>query len=160
MRSVLGAYRNVASLRDATSQCCLVGPLWRADLAAFLGVAVALLVGASVSGHHSFAAYYFEEQSVTIEGDVVEFDLRAPHAWLYVMAPDARGQLQRFGAEWGNPNRLSRDGITATTLKAGDRVIVTGSPGRVATENKIHLKRVRRPADGWEWGGRRVDRRR
>jgi hypothetical protein len=125
-----------------------------------LGVAAALLVGAPVSGHHSFSAYYFEEQSVTIEGDVVEFDLRAPHAWLYVMAPDARGQVQRFGAEWGNPNRLSRDGITGTTLKAGDRVIVTGSPGRVASENKIHLKRIQRPADGWQWGGGRPNRRR
>ena len=41
------------------------------------------------------------------------------------------------------------------TLKPGDRVIVTGSPGRNAAERKIHLKRIERPADGWSWGGRR-----
>jgi hypothetical protein len=97
--------------------------------------------------------YYFEEQSVTIEGDLDAFELRAPHAWVYVMAPDAQGRRQRFGAEWGNPSRLSRDGITTATLKAGDRVIITGSPGRNPAENKIHLKRIERPADGWQWRG-------
>jgi hypothetical protein len=121
-----------------------------------LGAVAALLIGAPVSGHHSFAAYYFEQQSVTVEGDVVEFDWRAPHAWLYVMASDTDGQPRRVGAEWSNPRRLARDGITAETLKVGDRVVITGSPGRSASEHKIHLKRIQRPADGWEWrGGRR-----
>jgi hypothetical protein len=121
-----------------------------------LGVLVGLLMGGVAHAHHSFAAYYFEEQSVSIEGEVESFDYRAPHAWLYVMAPDAQGRMQRFAAEWANPTRLRGDGIGRETLKAGDRVIVTGSPGRTASEYKIHLKRIRRPADGWEWrGGRR-----
>jgi hypothetical protein len=120
-----------------------------------LGLTVVLLAAVPVAGHHSFAAYYFEEQSVTIEGDVAEFDYRAPHAWLHVMVPDAQGQLQRYSAEWANPRRLMGDGVTRETLKAGDRVIVTGSPGRTASERKIHLKAVRRPADRWEWSMRR-----
>ena len=119
------------------------------------GVVAVLFLGAPVAGHHSFAAYYFEDQSVTIEGEVVEFDYRAPHAWLYLMAPDAQGQMQRFSAEWANPRRLTGDGVTRDRLKAGDRVIVTGSPGRTASEYKIHLKEIRRPADGWRWGMRR-----
>ena len=120
-----------------------------------LGLTVVLLAAVPVAGHHSFAAYYFEEQSVTIEGDVAEFDYRAPHAWLHVMVPDAQGQPQRYSAEWANPRRLMGDGVTRETLKAGDRVIVTGSPGRTASERKIHLKAVRRPADRWEWSMRR-----
>ena len=119
------------------------------------GVIAILLAAAPVAGHHSFAAYYFEDQSITIEGDVVEFDYRAPHAWLHVMAADAQGQTQRFSAEWANPRRLTGDGVTRDRLKAGDRVIVTGSPGRTASERKLHLKTIRRPADGWEWGMRR-----
>jgi hypothetical protein len=121
---------------------------------------MALLAGAALHAHHSFAAYYFEEQSVTIEGLLDTFEYRAPHAWVYVMAPDAAGQAQRYGAEWANPTRLRGDGITRETLKAGDRVIITGSPGRTPSEYKIHLKRIQRPADGWEWrGGRRGGRR-
>jgi hypothetical protein len=105
--------------------------------------------------HHSFAAYYFEEQSVSIEGEVVEFEYVAPHAWVHVLAPDAAGQMQRYAAEWSNPSRLARDGIERTTLKPGDRVVITGSPGRKASEYKVHLKRIQRAADGWSWGGRR-----
>jgi len=126
-----------------------------------LAVITALLVSAPLAAHHSFAAYYFEDQSVTVEGEVVEFDYRAPHAWVYLMAPDATGRLQRFSAEWANPRRLTGDGITRDKIKAGDRVIITGSPGRTPTDYKVHLKQIRRPADGWEWGTRRaVSRRR
>ena len=115
---------------------------------------VALLPGTVADAHHSFPAYYFEEQTVTIEGTVIEFDYRAPHTWLHILAPDADGQMQRFSAEWANPQRLGRDGVTAERIKPGDVVRITGSPGRTASERKIHLKRIERSADGWSWGGR------
>ena len=116
-------------------------------------LAAALAVGTAPAwAHHSFAAYYFEEQSVTIEGTVAEFDYSAPHAWLHVTVVGPGGEPQRFAAEWSNPNRLSRDRVQRDTVKPGDRVIVTGSPGRNPAERKIHLKRIERPADGWRWG--------
>lgn len=118
-----------------------------------MALGIALLGAAGAHAHHSFAAYYFEEQTVTIEGSVTEFEYRSPHAWLHVLAPDEDGQMQRFSAEWANPQRLARDGVTADRIKAGDVVRVTGSPGRTASERKIHLKRIERPADGWAWGG-------
>jgi hypothetical protein len=114
-----------------------------------------LASGPLVSGHHSFAAHYFEEESVTIRGTLVEFEYRSPHAWVHMSVADEAGAVKQYSAEWANPNRLSRDGITKETLRVGDEVIVTGSPGRNASENKIHLKRIERPADGWKWGGRR-----
>ena len=118
------------------------------------GMVASLVAG--IGAHHSFAAFYFEERSVTITGDVVQFDYTSPHAWVHVTAPDAEGQPRRYAAEWANPSRLARDGITRETLAAGDRVTITGSPGRNASEYKIHLKRIERPADGWSWrGGRR-----
>ena len=123
-------------------------------------VLVALVFAVACSsvtfGHHSFAAAYFEEQSVTVEGLITEFAYRSPHVWVYLDVTDATGTLTRYGAEWANPNRLTREGITSNTLRAGDRVIITGSPGRKAEDNHIHLKRIARPADGWQWrGGRR-----
>jgi hypothetical protein len=121
-----------------------------------LAIGMTAYLMADTRAHHSFAAYYFEDQSISITGDVVQFDYTSPHAWVYFTAPDARGQPRRFGAEWSNPSRLARDGITRDTLRPGDRVIVTGSPGRTASEYRVHLKRIERPADGWSWrGGRR-----
>ena len=118
---------------------------------AVAAILLAASASAGLTAHHSFAAYYFEEQSVSIEGEVVEFQYVAPHAWVHLMAPDSGGQLQRFAAEWSNPTRLARDGVTRDTLKAGDRVVITGSPGRKPSEYKMHLKRIERPADGWRW---------
>jgi len=117
-----------------------------------LSIAIGAL-GAVVpaSAHHSFSAYYFEEQSITLEGVVQEFQYRSPHAILIFTAPDSSGRTQTFAAEWSNPRRLSSQGITASTLKPGDVVVVTGSPGRTASEYKVHLKGIRRPADGWTW---------
>jgi hypothetical protein len=121
-----------------------------------LSTAVALALSAvfGVSAHHSFAPYYFEEQTVTLEGILVEVELKAPHAFLYMIAPDATGREQRFSGEWANPTRLERDGIGKDTLSVGDRIIVTGSPGRVESENKIHVKGLVRPSDGLRWGRR------
>ena len=120
-----------------------------------LALAAASTVTLTLSAHHSFSAYYFEEQSVTLEGVVQEFQYRSPHTLLMFAVRDAQGQTRTYAAEWSNPNRLTRQGITRDTLKPGDAVVVTGSPGRTAAEFKVHLKGIRRPADGWVWGNRR-----
>jgi hypothetical protein len=121
---------------------------------AALGAVGALAVAIPVHAHHAFAASYFEEQTITIEGDVVELDYQNPHAWVHVSAPDSSGRMQKYGAEWSNPGRLRQQGIMKDTLRPGDRVIVTGSPSRDPDTYRLHLKRIERPADGWKWVGR------
>jgi hypothetical protein len=121
----------------------------RRTLFALLCAAVA--AGVPASAHHSFAAHYFEEQTISIEGELVQFDYRSPHAWVHVMAKDDEGGILRFAAEWAGPTRLSQRGVMADTLKPGDWVIVSGSPGRNPSERRIHLKSIKRPADGWSW---------
>lgn len=118
-----------------------------------LTLAIAVIFsGITANAHHSFAAYYFEDQSTTIEGEVQEFQLRSPHAILLIRARTAEGRMETYAAEWGNPRRLGSRGITKDTLKPGDLVVVTGSPGRNPSEYKVHLKSIRRPADGWAYG--------
>jgi hypothetical protein len=105
-------------------------------------------------GHHSFAASYLEDQSVSISGELIEFDYRNPHAWVHVSSVDNSGKAQKIGAEWASASRLKLQGITTETLKIGDRLILTGSPSRDPQEYRMHLKRIERPADGWTWVGR------
>jgi hypothetical protein len=115
----------------------------------------AIVAAADAEAHHSFAAYYHESETTSIEGQVREFQFRSPHAILLVAARTPEGRIETYAAEWGNPRRLGNQGITKDTLKPGDIVVVTGSPGRTPSEYKIHLKGIQRPADGWSWGGRR-----
>jgi hypothetical protein len=118
-----------------------------------LSLGAALFIAVSTAAHHSFPSYYFEDQMVSVEGELVEFDYRAPHAWVHVRGRDQQGDMQTFAAEWANPSRLSRDNVTKDTLRPGDMVIISGSPGRNATEYRLHLKSIERPSDGWRWAG-------
>jgi hypothetical protein len=116
---------------------------------------IALAAGVPAIAHHSFADYYLESETISLEGEVVEFQYSNPHAWLFVVVEGDDGEPVRYGAEWSNPNRLRRSGVSADTLRPGDRVILTGSPSRDADENALHLKALERPLDGWEWEDQR-----
>ena len=70
---------------------------------------------------------------------------------LYLTVVDENGTPQKVSAEWSNPARLKQAGFSADSFKAGDRLILTGSPGRDPAAHKIHLKTIRRPSDGWKW---------
>jgi hypothetical protein len=41
--------------------------------------------------------------------------------------------------------------MTKETLRVADFVQIWGSPSRDPNDNRIHLKRILRPSDGWEW---------
>ena len=119
-------------------------------------LALGLTMAATAAyAHHSFARDYAEDKMISLEGDVVSFEYRNPHAWVYFTANDGSGVLRKFGAEWANPRRLEQQGVGASDLKAGDHVIVSGAPSRSATTYNLHLKSIKRPADGWSWPGGR-----
>ena len=117
-------------------------------------LALGLTMAATAAyAHHSFARDYAEDKMISLEGDVVSFEYRSPHAWVYFTANDNSGVLRKFGAEWANPRRLEQQGVRASDLKPGDHVIVSGAPSRSATTYNLHLKSIHRPADGWRWSG-------
>ena len=115
---------------------------------------VVIVVGVvPVIAHHSFAADYFEDQTVSIEGELVEFEYRAPHSWVHLMVRAESGELLKYSAEWASPTRLSQRGVAQDWLKPGDQVVISGSPGRKPAQHRIHLKSITRPSDGWNWSG-------
>jgi hypothetical protein len=119
-------------------------------------VIASALIGVSVQAfaHHSFAATYHEDRTVKIEGKLVQFQFRNPHSFVHVEAPDEQGAMQRWAIEWGGAGQLGGQGVTRETLKPGDIVVITGNPGRNPADHRIRMQTLRRPSDGFGWGGR------
>jgi Family of unknown function (DUF6152) len=110
-------------------------------------------------GHHSFAAYYVEQDTIEVEGEIVEFEYKNPHSWIHVLGDDAFGRPKTYSAEWASTSRLESDGITRKTLSAGDKVRIWASPSRDPKDNRIRLRRIERRSDGWHWGQNRRENR-
>ena len=124
------------------------------NLFAVIMAAVVLMSGITAYAHHSFAATYDESKKVQIEGKLVTYTFRNPHSFVHVMAPDSNGVMQRWIVEWGGAGQLDGQGITRDSLKAGDMIQITGSPGRDFTEHRIRMVSLRRTSDGFSWGGK------
>jgi hypothetical protein len=115
-------------------------------------VVAASAIGGRAHAHHSFAATYYVDQVVTVKGTVTEFLFRNPHSFLKVQAPDEKGDMVIWAVEWAGGVQLAQANVAKDTLKPGDQVVVTGNPGRTASEHRIRLKSITRP-DGFKWEG-------
>ena len=114
-------------------------------------------IGARAQAHHSFAATYVEDQVVTIEGELVQFLFRNPHSFVHLQVKERGGLIVRYAVEWGGAGQLGEQGVTRETLKPGDHVVITGSPGRNASDHRVRMVSLRRPKDGFGWGQRPGD---
>ena len=121
---------------------------------AALVIVAASLAGASAYAHHSYGATYDTRKEVTLEGKLVQFVYRNPHAFVHVQAPDASGAPQRWAVEWSGTTQLDRQGVTRDTLKVGDQVVIVGRPSRVPGEYRALMVSLKRPSDGFTWGSR------
>ena len=121
--------------------------------ARFLSVLLgSLVLAAPLYAHHSFTATYDEAKEIKIEGTLVQFMFRNPHAFVHVMAPDDKGEMQRWGVEWGGAGALAGQGVTRDSLKPGDKVVITGNPGRNPEDHRLRMRSLLRPSDGFGWG--------
>ena len=118
-------------------------------------LALVMLAASTVGrAHHSFNSYYFENQILSFSGQISEFQYVSPHAWVHFTSVGKDGVERTYAAEWASPARLGRAKIERDTLKPGDVITMTASPSRDPGSNKLHLKSIQRPADGWRWTGR------
>ena len=114
-----------------------------------LSLAIALACcGAAVEAHHSIAGMYDQSRRVTLDGTIAQFQFVNPHPFVIVDVTDANGNAHSWKAELDNRWELVDVGVTPTTLKAGDRVVVIGSPGRDRSL-LLYVWRLERPADGF-----------
>jgi Family of unknown function (DUF6152) len=119
-------------------------------------MSVAVLAGSGrVFAHHSFTAAYDSTRRVEIEGVVKEFVWRNPHSFVRIEVTTKEGTTELWNLEWGSTTQLqaAKYPITRTTIKAGDRIIAGGEPGRDPAAKRVRIFSIKRPIDGWEWEG-------
>ena len=110
-------------------------------------VGVMILAGSSAHAHHGYANFFLD-QRVSIEGDIQEVRYANPHVVLTIRTADST----IYTATWRAAYQLEWAGVTRTTLKVGDHVIVTGAPPRdPASHELMPVREIRRPRDGWKW---------
>jgi hypothetical protein len=106
-------------------------------LSVFLGVFLAVIPVARA--HHSQSEYDLRAR-VNVGGTVTKVDWRSPHVWVYVDVTDDKGTVN-WSFELPSPVTLMRRGWTRDSLKAGDRITVSGAPARnfpaIAIANSI-----------------------
>ena len=111
-----------------------------------------ILMGLSgvVHAHHSLAGMYDQSRRVALDGIVAQFHYVNPHPYVLLDVKDASGRTQQWRLEMDNRRELADIGITSETLKQGDRLVVSGSPGR-AEPRLLYVWKLDRPADGLDY---------
>jgi hypothetical protein len=104
-----------------------------------------------VDAHHRLGETYLENREITIDGRLTELTYREPHSFVLVDIRNAQNQTERWIVEGPGAGAWRRAGIDPEVLKVGDRVTVTGHPGRVPAERRLLLMAIVRPQDGWRW---------
>ena len=120
----------------------------------FFMMAAAVLGGSDAYAHHSYAATYDTSKEIKLEGKLVQFVYRNPHSFVHIEAPDDKGATQRWAVEWSGGGQLANQGVTKESLKVGDQVVILGRPSRVTGEFRALMVNLKRPSDGFTWGGR------
>src|SRR4051812_48289956 len=97
----------------------------------FTLVVLFLALGQAAVAHHSTTYYALEPK--TMQGTVVEFRWRNPHAVVVWDAKDDAGKTVRWAGELSSVTTLMGDGLTKDSLKPGDEIIFNVRPSRAGT---------------------------
>ena len=108
-----------------------------------------VLTASPLAAHHSLQAIYDSSKQVTVEGAVREFQFINPHPYVIVSVSEG-GKTLDWRLEMDNRYELIAEGMTAETLKPGDRVVARGSLSR-SNPQGMYLMRLDRQSDGFRY---------
>jgi hypothetical protein len=98
--------------------------IWRSGV---LVIAAAAMTPATLSAHHSFAAFDMSEVK-TITGVVSRFEWTNPHTFIWVDVTNDKGVVESWAIEGMSPNYLGRRGWSKNSVKPGEKITVTVRP--------------------------------
>lgn len=96
--------------------------------------------------HHSFAAFFDPDKSISVHGKVTQFAFTNPHGQIAIEVRNKQGQIEQWRAETNAPVILVRRGWTRNSLAPGDEITIEGWPSRDG-RHYLRMRKVTR-ADG------------
>ena len=124
----------------------------------FLPIVLGVLASAVTAAAHHSPSRTYTGKLVSLEGKVVELDIRNPHSFINFEVTDRNGKTTRWAGEWGSASQLREGGVTGSVLKPGDKIVVEGALTRDPMDHKVLIRSVVRPATGatpeFKWAGR------
>ncbi len=92
-----------------------------------IGLVVSLALAGVVFAHHGRAGYANEIQ--TVKGTVADVQWKNPHVFIGFDVKDDKGNVVHWLAELSSPATMLAAGMSRTTLKTGDEVVIKGKLG-------------------------------
>src|SRR3954471_9491856 len=96
-------------------------------LAAWLVAGVAFAAPADAWAHHSFNMFDMDK-TVSVTGTVKKYQWSMPHVWVYMVVMKTDGKVEEWGMECHAPNIIARRGWKSSSVKPGDKIVVTMHP--------------------------------
>ena len=96
-----------------------------------------------VRAHHSFAAEFDANETISVTGVIVEVRYRNPHVQYFIEVENG-GQAGRWNVQAQNVASLRRRGWSRDTLKVGDQITVNGFAGREGAK-KVYVDSIVAP---------------
>lgn len=91
---------------------------------------ISLALHQSALAHHGFAAHFYPDRLITIEGTVARLDFVNPHAILYIDSVNDAGEPVQFVCDLQAKTQLLRRGADETLFTVGDPITVVGFAAR------------------------------
>jgi hypothetical protein len=97
------------------------------------------------TAHHGTGTSYDLSKPITVQGTVTEFHYANPHPQLFFDAPDDKGGVVHWSAEfYPNPSQLVQGGWgkkrSEAALAPGTKITITLAPSRAGTQVGAILK--------------------
>jgi hypothetical protein len=93
-------------------------------------IALMMVAVPPLMAHHSFAAAYDLNKTITFKGTITRVEWVNPHISLYLDVKDKAGTVTKWGVDAAAPAALAGRGLERTSLKAGDTIAVEAFPAR------------------------------
>lgn len=92
--------------------------------------ALLILAASDTRAHHSVPVNFDQSREVTIEGVLTEIKWINPHSRFRLDVTNPDGSKVEWLVEMGAANTMKRAGFPMERFMLGDKVVITGAPGR------------------------------